>query len=248
MKDKRIAMTNPAVFDFMELATRIYSEKKGLHKSDFLLPALYGGEPSKEASNGKFKALVVLEEPSFSETEAGWEGACESVKDAIGRHREIFFRWASKGLQAELFDAIVGRVSEGEFFRRLYITDVWKGGGFSPGRRLPNDAKYWRSILEYEIKSVATDRVVFVGGEARRNGFGCVPVCTLHHCIDFPAPTTNFRAQLPRLRLELQIGESSSTEEIAALLNSEDPDLKHWAQELMAARSVCVKPPDENCG
>jgi hypothetical protein len=235
-------MTNPAVFDFTELATRIYSEKKGLHKSDFLLPALYGGEPSKEAAYGRFKALVVLEEPSLPETEAGWVGACESVKGAIGRHREIFFRWASKGLQAELFDAIVGKLSEGDFFRRLYITDVWKGGGFSPRRRVPNDAEYWRSILEYEIKSVATDRVIFVDGEALRNGFTCVPVCTLRHWIDFPTPTTNFRAQLPRLRLELQIGQSSSTEEIAALLNSDDPDLKHWAQELLPARSVCVNP------
>jgi len=241
-------MANPTVFDFTCLATRIYSEKRGLHKSDFLLPALYGGEPTKGAANGRFNALVVLEEPSLSETEAGWLGACESVEEAIGRHREIFFGWASKGLQAELFDTIVGKLSKPDFFRRLYITDVWKGGGFSPRRRVPNDAEYWRSILKYEIKSVATDRVIFVGGEALRNGLRYVPVCTLRHWIDFPTETTNFRAQLPRLRLELQIGPSSSTEEIAALVNTDDPDLKHWAQELLAARSVCanlgMKPAD----
>src|ERR1700751_3294931 len=90
IKDNCISMANPAVFDFTDLATRIYSEKRGLHKSDFLLPALYGGELSKEAANGRFKALVVLEEPSLPETEAGWVGACGSVKEAIGRHREIF--------------------------------------------------------------------------------------------------------------------------------------------------------------
>src|SRR5271170_6410863 len=88
----------------------------------YLLPALYGGDA---AEGGRFEAMVVLEAPAMPFTRARWKTPCVTPEEAICRHRKIFFEWAFRGLQAELFSGLlVGKPPKPEdFFRRLYITD-----------------------------------------------------------------------------------------------------------------------------
>jgi len=117
---------------------------------------------------------------------------CTNLEDAISAHREIFFQWAFRAPRAEVFRALVGSPPTAtEFFRQLYITDVWKDWGYrekvnrtSPG--YVQYGRYWRSKLEIELKNVATKRVVFLGGTASCAGLGCVPDGTPAHCLVFP--------------------------------------------------------------
>jgi hypothetical protein len=217
-----------AVFDFLDFARTIYSENPGVYEvpmslraqvnanidsnvvnvdalriaieEKFLLPALYGGD----ASDGDmFEALVVLEAPARPFTKERWKTPCATPEEAVSRHRKIFFEWAFRGLQAELFYGLVGRPPTPEiFFRRLYITDVWKDAAFS--EKNPSYEHYWQSKLEKEIRSVATEHVIFVGAPARDFGQRYVPKDKHAHSIDFPSNRTQFKAQLPGLLAEFQ--------------------------------------------
>ena len=66
----------------------------------------------------------------------------------------------------ELFEAIVGKsLSIEDFFRSLYVTDMWKDA--RPSKPVtPAYREYWRSKLKSDTTRVATDRVILVGAEA----------------------------------------------------------------------------------
>lgn len=181
-----------AVFDFIDFARGIYAENSDACEDRYLLPALYGGEIDHGETGGRFKALVVLEAPSVSFTKDRWT-QCATIEDAITRHREIFFEWAFIEPQADLFRSLVGKPSTvQDFFRRLYITDVWKDAAFKENLKRSNPdyrgyGRYWRSKLELEIKKIATERIIFIGEQARSSGYHQVPPGTPVHCLDFPS-------------------------------------------------------------
>ena len=86
------------------------------------------------------------------------------------RHRKIFFKWAfAEQRHAELFSGLLGDKpsTAEEFFRRLYITDIWKDAAFT---KEPNYVQYWQSQLEKEISGISTEDVVFVGKPAHQYG------------------------------------------------------------------------------
>jgi hypothetical protein len=211
-------------FDFRDFACKIYAEKPRIYLApspvregeEFLLPALYGGV----ADHGKtFAALVVLEGLSEPFTKARWKTQCATPEEAINQHRKIFFQWAFRGPQARLFLGLVGEPSTVEdFFRQLYITDVWKDGAFKANRKGCNPAyeRYWRSKLALEIKGVAADRAIFVGGPAREVGWDLVPSGMPRHDVPFPAyRNANFVPRLQQLFQEIRgegFGECSSSQ------------------------------------
>ena len=201
-----------AAFNFTEFAREIYSNSPDIYveplriEDRFLLPALYGGEAAHGEVSGPFKALIVLEEPSRSFTKDRWT-QCTTPEEAIVRHREIFFEWAfEKPERAELFRIFVDNPSTArDFFRRVYITDIWKDAAFRENRKRgnPGYGRYWRSKLAIEIRSVATEWVIFVGRQAR-SGCQHVPPGTPKRCLVFPSwhnPT--FEAEVQRLRAEV---------------------------------------------
>ncbi len=164
-----MAATKP--FDFLAFARRIYREKRRVHPKRFLLPALYGGD-----SRRRFEAVVVLEAPSVQFTVDRWK-ACGSAEQAVQCHREIFIDWAFRGKQAHLFQALSEngltsstaphRVrSRVTFFRRFYITDVWKDAGFGIPTRDRSYKDYWLSKLAIELGTVPARRVILVGDQA----------------------------------------------------------------------------------
>jgi len=207
-------------FDFSAFARKIYSENPHAHKEVFLLPALYGGEIDHDDTSRKFKALVVFIAPSVPFTEVRWTTQCASVEMATTRHREIFFNWAFRNPKqphlAELFCGLSGAsacVSAKDFFRSVYITDIWKDAAEeiklkrnNPGCR--RYGSYWRSKLETEIKNVPTERVILVGGHPRKSGWQHVPDGMPCHCLDFPSwrNKESFRAQVQQLLTEIQKG------------------------------------------
>lgn len=202
-----------SVFDFLEFARGVYSDPRrpAVGEAKYVLPAFYGG--LSDGVGKEYEALVVLESPSKKFTKDRWNSPCNNLEDAIKRHREIFFQWAfdrSTGQQAEVFEVLVGRPSTAkEFFRRLYITDVWKDWEFKEKLKRSSPrylayGRYWRSKLEVEIKSVAAKRVVFIGDHACRSGFRHVPHGTPTHCLAFPS-WSNSKA----LRTELRQLEAS---------------------------------------
>lgn len=85
-----------------------------------------------------------------------WSGECESGHDAVRRHRRIFFDWAFfREPQAELFRVLVRAPStDEEFFRSVYITDIWKDGAFKTNRKRSNPGyrEHWRSLLAGELR------------------------------------------------------------------------------------------------
>ena len=239
-------MVSVAVFDFTDFARGIYSENPEIYlmtmpmraqantdidpkflnvaalriaiEEKFLLPALYGGATIYGEASCPFEVLVVLEAPSKDFTKKLWRARCASPEEAIDMHREIFFQWAFKKqtLQAELFRGLVGEPSRADFFRRLYITDVWKDAAFREHRKPSNPAyeRYWRSKLQTELSSVATKRVIFVGAEARRYGWDYVRPGIPRDHIPFPTKRNKtFGAELERLLVKIRsepISEGSS--------------------------------------
>jgi hypothetical protein len=168
----------------------------------FLLPALYGGEAGQGQASEPFEALVVLEAPSVPFTRKEWKTwaeSCASPAEAINRHRKIFFKWAfAERSHADLFSGLLGGKppTEEEFFRRLYITDIWKDAAFTKER---NYVQYWQSQLEKEISGISTEDVVFVGKPAYKYGKKCVPKGKRHYRFPFPKPyTKNFETELRR--------------------------------------------------
>lgn len=173
-------------FDFREFARNIYQEHFSIHPEPYLLPALYGGE-----SSYIYEALFVLQAPSVSFTETRWR-QCNNPETAIQQHRAIFLDWAYRGYQFHLFTAF-GPEPSINFFRRLYVTDVWKDAGISKCIFENSEYKrYWRSKLAFELENVPTRCVITVGREAqievgmlKRKGFLRPDTQLLH--ISFPS-------------------------------------------------------------
>jgi hypothetical protein len=178
------------LFDFTEFARRIYLDRPDAHRHPFLLPALYGGESSQ-----RYEALFVLQDPSVSFTEHHWK-PCETAEMAIRTHRTIFLEWAHRGKQSHLFRLFeeslssgakpspIGTASKG-FFRRFYVTDIWKDAAFKQNGRDREYREYWLAKLALELENVRARRVIFVGQEAEL-GQRFVPSGTQIHHIPFP--------------------------------------------------------------
>jgi hypothetical protein len=84
----------------------------------------------------------------------------------------------------------------------LYITDIWKDAAFTGNRKRSNPRyeRYWRSQLEIEMKGVPTERVIFVGEQARVHGWDYVPPGTPRDQIPFPSYRNKaFKTELQRL-------------------------------------------------
>ena len=168
----------------------------------FLLPALYGGEVDQALANQTFEAAVVLEAPSVPFTRKEWKtwaAPCATPAEAINRHRKIFLKWAfAEQCHAELFSGLLGGkpATAEEFFRRLYITDIWKDAAFTKEK---NYVQYWQSQLEREISGIPTEDVIFVGKPAHYYGKRCLPKGKRPYRFPFPKPyTKNFETELRR--------------------------------------------------
>jgi hypothetical protein len=193
-------------------APDIYLARLPLEASEsFMLPALYGGEAAGSSQAVIFDYLVVLEAPSVSFTRKRWKAAwsvqCATADEAVHRHRQIFFEWAYLEPQAELFRALIRELSTtAEFFRRLYITDIWKDAAFQTNRKRSNFKyqRYWRDVLALEFSRVPTKAIIFVGRQARDYGWDLVPPGTPRYHVPFPKRTERFRVGLKRLTRELR--------------------------------------------
>jgi hypothetical protein len=195
-------------FDFLAFAAQIYEEVPASAHGRFALPALYGGETTPEC-----QAVFVLEAPSVPFTVARWQ-KCANAEDAVRRHRAIFYEWASLRTPGKLFAALDRKIceqlepvdSERAFFRRFYITDIWKDAAFKLQR---TDRKayraYWMTKLEMEFEGVGAQRVVFVGREAER-GRSLVPKGIPSYYVPFPSwslSDAQIATEISRLKSEL---------------------------------------------
>ena len=95
-----------------------------------------------------------------------------------------------------------------EFFQAVYITDVWKDAAFKEKlkRGTPCYGRYWRSKLEIEISSTATERVICVGRHARCSAYRYIPPGVAVHSLDFPGQWLKkdaFKAQVQQLAAEM---------------------------------------------
>ena len=144
--------TRDSTFTLEKFATSVYEDMR------FMLPAIYGGELRQ--SDKAYEALFIWEGPLISFTKQRWK-RCDTVERAMERHREIFHEWAYQPgrNQAVLFDAFCSR-TDPNFFKRFYITDIWKDGG----RR--TFEKYWIRQLRTEVREVPADHIVFVSDAA----------------------------------------------------------------------------------
>jgi hypothetical protein len=206
-----------SVFNFTDFAREIYYENSEVREEKFLLPALYGGNLADGEGRGKFKALVVLQNPLFTFTRERWRTQCATPEDAVERHREIFFQWwrlRQNPELTELFRIFVDKPSTAEeFFQRVYVTDIWKDAKDTEdviSRKKDREyGHYWRSKLAIEIKGVAaaTERVIFVGAQAR-SGFQFVPVGTRARCVVFPdwGHKKTFAAEFQQLIADIHSG------------------------------------------
>jgi hypothetical protein len=169
-------------FDFLAFAREIYTERPSAYASKrFLLPALYGGEAVAE-----YEALFVLEAPSVSFTEARWT-PCTSTEDAVRNHRRIFADWACRGKQVYLFQHLF-LPSKENFYKRFYITDIWKDSAFNENKRNIEYRRYWMSKLSTELNQVRARNIIFVGREAAVAGRPLIQNRTaLIHEIPFPS-------------------------------------------------------------
>lgn len=141
-------------FTSLNFAEAIYDEMR------FMLPALYGGELGH--SDKGYEALFVWEAPLIPFTKERWT-PCDTVLSAMQRHREIFHEWAYQPgtNQSVLFDAFCSP-TDAEFFKRFYITDIWKDGGKRASKQ------YWIRKLRTELREVRADHIVFVSDTAWR--------------------------------------------------------------------------------
>ncbi|MEO5924973.1 MAG: hypothetical protein ABIR70_14225 [Bryobacteraceae bacterium] len=185
-----------ATFDFTAFAREIYADPERPVLGDeeqYLLPALYGGDLGDGEGSIKYAALVVFQNPLFTFTKERWKTPCTSPTEAIKRHRQIFFQWlTTKETElGELVRELADSPSNAEdLFRRVYVTDIWKDAkdtrdvNNSKKHRLCRD--YWRSKLKIEVATIAAERVIFIGKEARW-GSAHVPNGTRQRSLVFPA-------------------------------------------------------------
>jgi hypothetical protein len=186
------------VFDFTKFAQNIYYDPKRpviQEEEPYILPAFYGGElPPKELGK-KFKALVVLQNSLLTYTKRQWGPPCASVEEAIRKHRRIFFSWLPCNPELdELFRHIlISKPSTPEeFFRLVYVTDIWKDAKDTDDvkKRKKNReyGRYWRDQLKIEIEGVAlaTEGVIFIGGESCKAGHKRLPDGTRYRDFVFP--------------------------------------------------------------
>jgi hypothetical protein len=181
-------------------------QKPEAHSVPYLLPALYGGELN---GNGEqYEALFVLQDPSLGETERNWR-RCETPEEAVQLHRSIFTGWAFKlsTNQCRLFQTFSGAFgkTENPFFKRFYVTDIWKAGLGT------NDKRFWRGKLRIELREVRAKRIIFIGSQALtarvllRKG-------TKYHHIRFPyAGLSDYATNVAQLLQEIEKDESLPT-------------------------------------
>src|SRR5579872_178067 len=187
------------MLDFTDFARTIYYDQSRpvVHKKEpFILPAFYGGELPPGEEGNKFKALVVLQNPLFTFTKRQWGPPCDTVEKAIKKHRKIFFSWLPCNPDLEdLFHHILGQKpsSSEEFFRLVYVTDIWKDAeDTNDVNRRKKDSgyrDYWRKQLKVEIEGVAAaaEGVIFIGAEAREAGCNLLRPGTHYRDFVFPA-------------------------------------------------------------
>jgi hypothetical protein len=174
-------------FNFTEFARSIYTESARVHPEPFLLPACYGGEQTET-----YEALFVLEAPSVPFTERRW-CTCGTVEAAIQMHREVFIKWAYRGKPAQLFTAVdklllndaLPPLNRSDFFRRYYVTDLWKDAAFKDFGHAREYQEYWLSKLAVELNNVSTRRMIFIGKEAAK-GASLAPASVPVHFLPFP--------------------------------------------------------------
>lgn len=177
-------------FTHINFATAIYHDKPKLHREPFLLPGLYGGELCQ--GDHPYRAMLVFEAPSITFTERHWRQNrwtnCTSVATAIKQHRETFLAWAydPNSKQARLF---FDRLSPSRkcFFRRFYVTDIWKDGEKTHS---PKDKLYWERKLRIELNEVPADWYIFIGKQAAR-GIELMTPRPNYRCIGFPGQWVN---------------------------------------------------------
>lgn len=143
------------------------------------------------------------------------QSQCATPEEAIKRHRKIFFRWlAGKDAElGELFRLLADNPSTAEdFFRRVYVTDIWKDARNTDQVNIKKKHRpygnYWRSKLEIEITAVATERMIFVGKEARW-GYQHVPQGKRARCTVFPTWGRNrkiFSAEVRQIIADIRAG------------------------------------------
>jgi hypothetical protein len=202
-----------SVFRFEEFAKDIYREIPNAHRQPFLLPALYGGDCAAE-----YEALFVLEAPSVSFTEDHWRQRStpepEDANGAIKNHRRIFLEWAYNGKQAYLFKSLF-MTSSADFYRRFYVTDVWKDAAFRERSGDLKYSEYWLAKLAVELQHVSTRHVIFVGKEAALAGWPFIKNrAVFKHKIPFPSQwisNEQFKGYVDTLAQELRKGDATST-------------------------------------
>jgi hypothetical protein len=222
----RLRLTEPeevdrilgTAFNFTDFARAIYVDPNRPadgEEEPYVLPALYGGELAE--GKDKFEALVVFQNPLFPFTKEQWntQSQCAGPEEAIKRHRKIFFRWlAGKDAElGELFRLLADNPSNPEdFFRRVYVTDIWKDAKntdeVNTKKKHRPYGNYWRSKLKIEIASVPTQRMIFVGKEARW-GYQHVPQGTRARCTVFPTWGPNrkiFAAEIRQIIADIRAG------------------------------------------
>jgi hypothetical protein len=165
----------PSPFDsFDKFAAQIYATRP---VTPYLWPALYGCEAN---SGRKYEVLFVFKTalPRLDLWRTKWppNSECGSHIHATWTHRRIFFDWARSSPSKQLFE-LFGSIdwalstdlfseehrSIMDFYKRFYITDVWKD-------HTPEPKDYWRCALNVELRCVATQCVIFVGNAATTEG------------------------------------------------------------------------------
>jgi hypothetical protein len=197
--------TAPSRFDdFDAFASEIHNTPAPA--TPFLWPALYGGEA---VPGQKYEVMFVFLKALDKKEE--WQKTwlteqCCCATEATRTHRCIFFDWAFSSPSAALFDLFGERRPIREFYKRFYITDLWKD--HNPERR-----DYWLCTLRVELQCVPTQCVIFVGTEAA--GYGLprlkvgqvprVPPYTVLFPTDRGPNKAKFEASLETLREQLRL-------------------------------------------
>lgn len=136
------------------------------------------------------------------------------MRDAERGNRKAsggFFEWAFKRpttrdgpKRTELFGIFFANTPATfkEFFRRVYVSDIWKDAAGKDNRKRGKYRDSWRSKLKTEIEGVAAEHVIFVGEEARSNGWEYATAAGKDYDdIVFPSwRNRTFQAEVQRLR------------------------------------------------